>query len=96
MVSDFDLVPVLDLIGIFIHIYPVELRRAGADGRDEPFALPAPVVLRVREVVACEGVAGRFFKLEVVFEGNVEVLSYLDVELNGECECLLSPLWILP
>ena len=84
MVSDFDLVPVLDLVGVFVHVDPVELRGAGADGGDEPFALPAPVVLGVREVVACEGVAGGFFELQVVFEGDVEVLGYLDVELQGE------------
>lgn len=88
MISDFDLVPVFDLIGIFVHVYPIELRGPGADGRDEPFALPAPVVLGVREVVACEGVAGGFVKLQVVFEGDVEVLGYLDVELHGGCECL--------
>lgn len=88
MISDFDLVPVFDLVGILVHIYPVELRRPGADGGDESLALPAPIVLGMREEVACEGVAGRFFKLQFVFEGDVEVLDCLDVELNNDCQCL--------
>lgn len=83
MFSDLDFVPVFHLVGIFVHIYPVELRRAGADGRDEPFALPAPIVVGVREEVACEGVAGGFFEFELVFERYVEVLGNLDVELGA-------------
>ena len=88
MIPDLDLVPILDLVGIFVHVYPIELRRAGADGGDEPFALPAPVMLGVRKVVACEGVAGGVFEFQVIFQGDVEVLGDLDVELKGERECL--------
>lgn len=83
MFPDFDFVPVFHLVGVLVHVYPVELRGAGADGRDEPFALPAPIVLRVREKVACEGVPGGFFEFEFVFERYVEVLGYLDVELGA-------------
>lgn len=86
MISDFDLVPILHLVGIFIHVYPIELRGAGADGRDEAFALPAPIMLGVGKVVAREGVAGGVFEFQVIFQGDVEVLGYLDVELEGECE----------
>ena len=83
MIPHFDLVPVLDLVGVLVHVDPVEERGAGADGRDEPFALPAPVVLGVREEVAGEGVGGGFFEFELVVEGDVEVLGDLDVELRG-------------
>ncbi len=84
MIPDFDLVPVFHLVGVLVHVDPIELRGAGTDGGDEPFALPAPVVLGVREVVAREGVGRGFFELQVVvfFEGDVEVLGDLDVELN--------------
>ena len=81
MIAHFDLVPVLDLVGLFVHVDPVELRGAGPDGRDEPFALPAPVVLGVGEEVAAERVSGGVFEFEFVFEGDVEILSDLDVEL---------------
>lgn len=93
MVSHFDLVPVFHLVGIFVHVYPIELRGPGADGRDEAFALPAPVVLGVRQVVACEGVAGGFFEFQIVFDGDVEVMGYLDIELKSECECLMIHLF---
>ncbi len=83
MIPDFDLVPVFDLVGILIHVDPIELRGAGTDGRDEPFALPAPIMLGVREVVAREGVGRGFFEFQVVFERDVEVLGDLDVELKG-------------
>ena len=83
MIPDFDLVPVFHLVGVLVDVDPVELRGAGANGRDEAFALPAPVVLRVREVIAREGVAGRFFEFEVVVGREVEILSDLDVELDG-------------
>lgn len=83
MVSDFYLVPVFHFVGIFVHVNPIELWWAGPDGRDEPFALPAPVVLGVWEEVAGERVAGRLFEFQLVFERDVEILSYLNVELNG-------------
>ncbi len=62
MISDFDFVSVFHLVGILIHVYPIELWRPGPNSRDEPFALPAPVVLGVREEVSGEGVAGGLFE----------------------------------
>lgn len=82
MISNLDFVPVFYLVGVFIHVYPVELGGTGADGGDETFALPAPIVLGVREVIACEGMAGGFFEFEVVFKRHVEVLGFLDVKLD--------------
>ena len=83
MVPDFDLVPVFDFVGVFVHVDPVEDRRAGRDGRDEPFALPAPVVVRVWEEVAGERVAGGLLEFELVFDGDVEVLDRLDIKLKS-------------
>lgn len=84
MIADFDLVPVLHLIGIFIHVYPVELWGPRADGGDKPFTLPAPVVLGMWKIVAGERMAGRFFELEVVFQRDVKVLRCLDVKLKAQ------------
>ena len=91
MIADFDLVPIFHLIGVFVYVYPIELGRPGADGRDEPFALPAPVVLGVWEIIAGKRMAGGFFEFEVVFQRDVEVLSCLDVELKRGGERLWSP-----
>ena len=82
MIPDFDLVPVLDFIGIFVHVYPVEDRWARRDGRDESFALPAPVVLGVWEEVTGERVAGGLLEFKLVLNGDVEVLTCLDIELD--------------
>ena len=83
MISDFDLVPVFDFVGVFVHVDPVQYRRARRDGRDEPFALPAPVVVRVWEEVAGERVAGGLLEFELVFDGDVEVLDRLDIKLKS-------------
>ena len=84
MIADFDFVAVFDLVGVFVDVDPVELGDAGADGGDEAFALPAPVVLRVGEEVACEGVGGGLVEFESVVKRHVEVVGCLDVELDGE------------
>lgn len=82
MITNFDLVPVFHLIGIFIHIYPIELRGPRANGGDEPFALPAPVVLGMWEEIAGERVGGRFFEFELIFQRDVEVLCCLNIKLK--------------
>lgn len=84
MVADFVLIPVFHLVGVFIHIYPIELRGPRADGGDKPFALPAPVVLGVWEEITGERVAGGFFEFEFIFQRDIEVLRCLNVELEDE------------
>ena len=49
--------PVADGVTDFVDIDPIQLRRVVADGRDEAFALPAPVLLRIRQEVAGEWMA---------------------------------------
>ena len=88
MISDFYLVPVFDFVGLFVHIYPIEYWRARRDGGDESFALPAPVVLRVWEEVACERVAGGLLKFKLVFDRDIEILDCLDIELKAGYEYL--------
>ena len=88
MITDFDLVPVFDFVGLFVHVHPIEYWRARRDGRDESLALPAPVVVRVWEEVARERVAGGLLELKLVFDREVEVLDCLDIELKGGHEYL--------
>jgi hypothetical protein len=49
--------PVADDETDFVDIDPIQLRRVVADGRDESFAPPAPVLLWVGQEVAGEGMA---------------------------------------
>jgi hypothetical protein len=48
---------VADDVTDFVDKDPIQLRRVVADGRDEPFASPAPVLIWVGQEVAGEGVA---------------------------------------
>lgn len=66
-----DFVAVFDFICLLVNIDPVELWGIVHDCRDEPFSLPAPVVLWVFHEVASERMGGRFIKLEAVFGGDV-------------------------
>lgn len=62
---------------------PNSVSGAGSDGRNEPFALPFPVVRGVRHEVACEWVGRRAFEFEFVFFWDVVVIGgHGDVELE--------------
>lgn len=67
----FDLVSILDLVGVFVDVYPIQLWRVVCDGGDKAFALPAPLEVRVFEKVAGEWVADEF--LDVGVFGRVDV-----------------------
>lgn len=80
MACGFQFVAVLDFVGVFVDVDPVEDGGAGADGADHAFALPAPVVGGVGEEVAGEGVGvgSRGFEFErfivvFVFDGGGDV-----------------------
>ena len=66
-------VPVLDLVSVFVDIYPIQLRGAVGDGGDETFPLPAPILVGVAEEVACEEVAGWFLEFQRLVFGDVDV-----------------------
>ena len=68
-----DFVPVLDLVSVFVDIYPIQLRGIVSDGGDKTFPLPAPVLVGVAEEVACEEVAGWFLEFQRLIFGNVDI-----------------------